>query len=114
MNGEHSFDLQIPGAGQGAFTDGCTRQFPGFTSGDFDCDNNFGGCFAKSGCSRLPKSLQKGCDWRYDVYKWFEQGGQTNNPYVDFARVRCPSELTKITGAAPLDDAEYPPYSLHD
>jgi len=42
VSGEHSFDLQIPGAGQGIFTNGCTAQFSGHSSGDFDCDNNYG------------------------------------------------------------------------
>lgn len=108
VNGDHSFDLQIPGAGQGAFTNGCTRQFSGFTSGDFDCNNNYGGCFDKSGCAKLPQALQAGCEWRYDWYRWFAAGGQTNNPYVDFRRVRCPEELTNISGSIPTDDADYP------
>lgn len=43
VSGDHSFDLQIPGAGQGAFTNGCDAMFSGFRSGDFDCDNSFGG-----------------------------------------------------------------------
>lgn len=43
VSGDHSFDLQIPAAGQGAFTNGCDAMFPGFRSGDFDCDNSFGG-----------------------------------------------------------------------
>lgn len=112
VNGEHSFDLQIPGAGQGIFTDGCTAQFDGFSSGDFDCDNNYGGCHEKAGCSRLPKELQAGCRWRYDWYRWFAQGGQTNNPYVDFRRVRCPAELTDISGSMPTDDDLYPEVDL--
>jgi len=108
VNGEHSFDLQIPGAGQGAFTSGCTRQFNGFSSGDFDCDKNYGGCNDISGCDRLPAEQQEGCRWRYNWYKWLAADGQTNNPYVDFRRVRCPTELTDITGSVPLDDADFP------
>jgi len=108
VNGEHSFDLQIPGAGQGIFDTGCTRQFRNYKSGDFDCDNNYGGCDDKSGCSRLPSDLREGCEWRFDWYQWLKQNGQTNNPWVKFRRVRCPSQLTEISGSTPLDDAEYP------
>jgi hypothetical protein len=59
VSGSHSFDLQIPGAGQGIFTNGCTAQFPGQgrSSGDFDYDNNYGGCNDKSGCARLPEEI---------------------------------------------------------
>jgi len=106
--GEHSFDIQIPGAGQGLFTSGCIAQFSGFTSGDFDCDNNYGGCFEKIGCQRLPKALQPGCEWRYDWYRWFIHGGKTNNPYVNFRRVQCPTELTDISMSTPNDDGDYP------
>lgn len=105
VSGEHSFDIQIPGAGQGIFTNGCTAQFPNHTSGDFDCDNNYGGCSDKSGCARLPQVLQKPCEWRYDWYRWLAKGGQSNNPYVDFRRVRCPKELTDISGSVPDDEA---------
>jgi len=112
VSGDHSFDLQIPGAGQGLFTNGCTAQFPGYDSGDFDCDNNYGGCFERSGCSRLPPALQSGCEWRYDWYRWLAAGGQTNNPFVDFRRVRCPQHLTNITGSVPLDDDEHPEIDL--
>lgn len=108
VSGDHSFDLQIPGAGQGIFTDGCTKQFPGQSSGDFDCDNNYGGCHAIEGCARLPVELRPGCEWRYTWYKWLAAGGQTNNPYVDFRRVRCPRQLVDISGSVPLDDASYP------
>jgi len=110
--GEHSFDIQIPGAGQGIFTNGCTAQFPSHTSGDFDCDNNYGGCLDKSGCARLPAELRAGCEWRYDWYHWFAEGGQTNNPFVDFRRVRCPEHLTNISGSVPNDDAVHPEIDL--
>lgn len=111
VSGEHSFDLQLPSAGQGAFTNGCSRQFPGYSSGDFDCDNNYGGCSSKAGCRRQPPALQPGCAWRYDVYKWLEAGGRTNNPYVRFARVQCPGVLSSVTGSVPTDDAQYPLYT---
>jgi len=113
VNGEHSFDIQIPGAGQGAFTDGCTRQFGG-NSTDFDCDNNYGGCNEKSGCDRLPSPLRSGCRWRYDWYQWLIQNGQSNNPYVDFRRVQCPEHLTNISGSVPLDDHDYPEFRVEN
>mmetsp|Transcript_18125 Transcript_18125/g.34188 ORF Transcript_18125/g.34188 Transcript_18125/m.34188 type:complete len:411 (+) Transcript_18125:2-1234(+) len=108
VNGKHSFDLQIPGAGQGAFSQGCNRQFPGYTSGDFDCDLNYGGCNDISGCSRMPHVLQRGCEWRFNWLKWLVARGQTNNPYIRFRRVQCPTELTDLTGTVPLDDHLYP------
>lgn len=114
VNGEHSFDLQIPGAGQGIFDNGCTRQFSGFNSGDFDCDNNYGGCNDKSGCSRLPPALQDGCEWRYDWYKWLIASGQSNNPWVRFRRVKCPSQLTAISGSVADDDGNYPEINPSD
>merc|ERR1712217_756484 len=108
VNGDHSFDLQIPGAGQGLFTDGCTRQFSGHSSGDFDCDNNYGGCNDRSGCQRQPETLRSGCEWRYDWYRWLSEGGQTNNPWIDFRRVQCPEHLTNISGSVPDDDSVHP------
>lgn len=115
VNGDHSFDLQIPAAGQGAFSDGCVRQFEGYDKGDFDCDNNYGGCDDISGCARLPESLRPGCEWRYsDSYKWLQDSGRSNNPYVDFRRVQCPPELVRVSGAAPLDDANFPKIDYGD
>jgi hypothetical protein len=107
VTGSQSFDLQIPGAGQGIFTSGCTKQFGG-QAGDYDCDNRYGGCDAIAGCARLPVVLRPGCEWRYTWFKWLVANGQTNNPYVRFRRVRCPQPLTAITGSIPLDDANYP------
>merc|ERR1712137_387882 len=112
VSGEHSFDLQIPGAGQGIFTNGCTAQFSGHSSGDFDCDNRYGGCNSKAGCARLPEELRGACEWRYDWFHWLEHEGQTNNPYVDFRRVRCPEQLTALSGSVPLDDDEFPAADL--
>jgi len=109
VNGEHSFDLQVPGAGQGLFSDGCAREYPGYSPGDFDCDNRYGGCADIKGCSRLPPGLRPGCEWRYNWYYWLRQDGQTNNPFVRFHRVRCPSEITAISGSTPLDDELFRP-----
>ncbi|KAJ1462834.1 RlpA-like double-psi beta-barrel-protein domain-containing protein-containing protein, partial [Pelagophyceae sp. CCMP2097] len=105
VSGDHSFDLQIPGAGQGQFS-GCVRQYGNaFSNGDFDCDNHYGGCSDASGCSRLPQELQAGCEWRYGhSYMWLKPGGRSNNPFVRFRRVQCPKELIDITGSTPNDD----------
>jgi hypothetical protein len=112
--GEHSFDLMIPGAGQGAFNAGCPRQFPGYSSGQFDCNNNWGGCGDVGGCASLPPELRAGCEWRYTWYYWNAANGKTNNPYVDFRRVRCPSQLIGISGSAPLDDGDFPAIDVGD
>jgi len=114
VNSNHSFDLQIPGAGQGAFTNGCPKQFPGYSSGKFDCNNNWGGCDTKAGCADLPAALRPGCEWRYDWYRWLVDGGQTNNPFVKFRRVRCPEHLTNKTGSIPNDDLQYPEVNLDE
>jgi len=109
VSGDHSFDLMIPGAGQGVFTSGCTKQFPGYSTGDFDCDNRHGGCSNISGCSRLPPVMQDACRWRYEWLQWLEKAGKTNNPYVDFRRVKCPQLLTQVSGSVPDDDgADFP------
>jgi len=114
VNGEHSFDVQVPGAGQGIFASGCAAQFPGYAPGDFDCDNNYGGCNDKSGCGRLPPELRPGCEWRYNWLRWLAAGGQSNNPYVKFRRVRCPGQLVSISGSTPVDDDAYPDINLAD
>jgi len=112
VTGDHSFDLQIPGAGQGLFSNGCSAQFQGFEAGDFDCDNLYGGCHERGGCDRLPLELQAGCKWRYDWYHWLKSSGKTNNPFVDFRRVRCPPQIVAVSGSTPLDDADYPEISV--
>jgi len=108
VTGEHSFDIQIPGAGQGIFDTGCVAQFPNHTINDFDCDVRYGGCPRARGCKRLPQELQAGCLWRFEWYKWMGGRGRTNNPWVEFRRVQCPVQLTDISGSIPLDDAEFP------
>jgi len=108
VSGDHSFDIMIPGAGQGAFSNGCSAQFQGFSTGDFDCDTRYGGCTERSGCDRLPAELQDACRWRYDWYHWLENKGKTNNPYVDFRRVRCPTQLTELSGSVAEDDELFP------
>jgi len=112
VSGDHSFDIQIPGAGQGAFADGCRTQFRGYDVGDFDCNNRYGGCYEKGGCENLPKNLREGCRWRFEWYMWMASMGRTNNPYVKFRRVRCPEELTSVSGSIPLDDEEWPAVAI--
>lgn len=107
VTGDHSFDIMIPGAGQGAFSSGCSAQFQGFSSDNFDCGNRFGGCQDKYGCNMLPDELQDACRWRYDWYHWLEHEGRTNNPFVEFRRVRCPRALVDISGSEPTDDQDY-------
>mmetsp|Transcript_62000 Transcript_62000/g.135582 ORF Transcript_62000/g.135582 Transcript_62000/m.135582 type:complete len:468 (+) Transcript_62000:112-1515(+) len=113
VTGDHSFDIQIPGAGQGIFTNGCANQFSTFSVEAFDCANNYGGCQDSTGCSKLPESLQAGCHWRYEWLKW-NTGAKTNNPYVDFRRVKCPTQLTDISWSIPLDDDEYPEINIDE
>jgi len=116
----HSFDLQIPAAGQGIFDQGCARQYSGFSKGDFDCDNNYGGCGSISGCENLPDFLKEGCYWRYAkrasddsyIYGWRVEDNKSDNPMADFRRVKCPSLLTDISGAWPENDPNYPEVDL--
>jgi len=108
VTGQHSFDIQIPGAGQGIFDKGCVAQFDGYKSSDFDCGNKYGGCENKTGCARLPHKLREGCEWRYDWYDWKKASGKTNNPYVAYRRVRCPKKIVDISGSTPTDDKDWP------
>lgn len=109
VTGHHSFDIQIPGAGQGIFDKGCIAQFDGYASSDFDCGNKYGGCDNKTGCESLPKGhLQEGCKWRYDWYDWKKASGKTNNPFVSYRRVQCPKQIIEISGSTPKDDADWP------
>eukprot|EP00168_Porphyra_purpurea_P011685 TRINITY_DN2975_c0_g1_i5.p5 TRINITY_DN2975_c0_g1~~TRINITY_DN2975_c0_g1_i5.p5 ORF type:complete len:146 (-),score=29.37 TRINITY_DN2975_c0_g1_i5:163-600(-) len=108
VTGEHSFDLQVPGSGRGAFPDGCARQYPGKKGSDFDCNTLYGGCNTIAGCAKLPSGLRAGCKWRYNWFKWLVEGGKTNNPYVRFRRVRCPSKLVRKSGFKSRDDRDFP------
>lgn len=114
VTGDHSFDIQIPGAGQGIFSNGCTAQFPNTTVDDFDCGVRYGGCHTQGGCKSLPEELQAGCLWRFEWYKWMKGVGRTNNPWVEFRRVKCPEHLSAISGAVPMDDDDYPAVNLTD
>mmetsp|Transcript_34510 Transcript_34510/g.95417 ORF Transcript_34510/g.95417 Transcript_34510/m.95417 type:complete len:369 (-) Transcript_34510:168-1274(-) len=108
VKGNHSFDIQIPGAGQGIFAKGCATQYPDQTVDDFDCGKRHGGCSDKGGCARLPAELQKGCEWHFEWFEWLKSGGRSNNPFVKFRRVQCPMKLVAISGATPTDDTDFP------
>eukprot|EP00416_Gambierdiscus_australes_P033446 CAMPEP_0171107584 /NCGR_PEP_ID=MMETSP0766_2-20121228/67120_1 /TAXON_ID=439317 /ORGANISM="Gambierdiscus australes, Strain CAWD 149" /LENGTH=357 /DNA_ID=CAMNT_0011568927 /DNA_START=77 /DNA_END=1150 /DNA_ORIENTATION=- len=104
VKGSHSFDILIPGAGQGIFSKGCAAQYSHFSVDDFDCGKRHGGCSKKSECARLPEALRAGCEWRFDWFRWLREDEQTNNPYVKFRRVQCPLRITDISGTTPDDD----------
>jgi len=86
--GENHFDLQMPGGGLGIF-DGCSSQF-GVDANSWG--QRYGGLSSAAECSKLPASLQKGCEWRFG---WFENA---DNPSMEFEEVECPAELTQKTG----------------
>lgn len=79
-------------------------QHRSYAPGDFDCDTRYGGCRDRDGCERLPPVLQEACRWRYDWLHWMEKDGKTHNPWVVYRRVRCPKQLTDISGSVPVDD----------
>jgi len=112
--GNHSFDIMIPGAGQGIFSGGCHAQFPSHAVDDFDCGNRHGGCSRKSGCAKLPAELRPGCEWRHDWYRWLAGGGRTNNPFIKFRRVQCPMKIVERSGTSPSDDSWMPAASLSE
>lgn len=109
-----SFELLVPGSGQGAFSGGCAAQYEGVAKDDFDCGNRHGGCKTKEGCAKLPPELRKGCEWRHEWYKWLAVmgAGRTNSPFVKFRRVMCPEKLSEISGSSPSDDGFQPQADL--
>jgi len=106
--GDHSFDIHIPGAGLRSYESGCTAQFPKSDKDDFDCGKRFGGCLHNSSCAKMPDELQGGCAWHHEWYRWMAGGGRTISPFVKFRRVRCPGKLTSISRATPTDDYDFP------
>lgn len=89
------FDILMPGGGVGAF-DGCSRQY-GSIPGE-----RYGGVTSRDQCDQMPSALKQGCYWRFD---WFKG---SDNPDFNFEQVRCPSELTSITGCTRSDDGQFP------
>eukprot|EP00933_Yihiella_yeosuensis_P053443 TRINITY_DN51686_c0_g1_i1.p1 TRINITY_DN51686_c0_g1~~TRINITY_DN51686_c0_g1_i1.p1 ORF type:complete len:335 (+),score=50.13 TRINITY_DN51686_c0_g1_i1:84-1007(+) len=109
--GENHFDLQIPGGGFGIF-DACTgtstrhpAQFP--KSPTEAWGSRYGGLLAAGGktasaCQRIPEAVRAGCIWFYNYMEALD------NPKVHFARVRCPKQLTEVSGCRRSDDVEAP------
>lgn len=97
-----NIDFQIPGGGLGAFTQGCPAQWGTPAS---QWGQTYGGVQSTSECSKLPKPLQEGCQWR------FSQWG--DNPVLKGApkRVRCPKSLIDRSGCQRKDDNTVSPYS---
>jgi len=89
--GSNHFDLAIPGGGFGIF-DSCTKEFPGTPASNWG--QRYGGVSSRDQCSGLPSVLQAGCQFRFD---WF---ANSDNPSVNFVEVKCPSELTSLSGCA--------------
>ncbi|KAI8802993.1 RlpA-like double-psi beta-barrel-protein domain-containing protein-containing protein [Cladochytrium replicatum] len=88
--GANQFDLQIPGGGLGIF-DGCSQQF------NVDANTwgqRYGGVASLADCSKLPAALQAGCKWRFG---WFMGA---DNPAATFQEIKCPAELTALSGCA--------------
>jgi hypothetical protein len=96
--GSNHFDLLIPGGGVGLFN-GCQSQFGQSLPGQ-----QYGGVSSRSECdsSNMPQALRNGCYWRFD---WFQNA---DNPTVNFKQVKCPSELTSISGCKRSDDGQFP------
>ncbi|KAH7016270.1 RlpA-like double-psi beta-barrel-protein domain-containing protein-containing protein [Microdochium trichocladiopsis] len=94
----NQFDLLVPGGGVGAF-DGCREQYGGPFPGQ-----QYGGVSLRSECdsSSMPAILKGGCNWRFD---WFMNA---DNPTVNFKQVKCPNQLTEISGCVRDDDWMFP------
>lgn len=86
---QNHFDIEMPGGGVGLYPLGCVRQWNASSTGWGD---RYGGVHTKKECAQLPAALQKGCEFRFD----FMEG--VPNPDVSFYQVKCPPELTAITG----------------
>ncbi|OZJ04288.1 hypothetical protein BZG36_02578 [Bifiguratus adelaidae] len=96
-----NFDIQIPGGGVGLF-DACTAEYNAPPGG---WGAQYGGISSQTQCSQLPASLQKGCNWRFT---WF-----ADNPTISsISRVKCPSQLTDLSGCIRNDDASQPAPSV--
>lgn len=81
------FDIAIPGAGAGIFTQGCINQY-----GNYNYGAQYGGVSSSSGCDGLPPAQKAGCKWRFD---WFMNA---DNPSVTYKSVACPLSIINISG----------------
>jgi hypothetical protein len=93
--GSNHFDILMPGGGVGLF-DGCSAQYGSIPGAQY------GGVSSRTECEQMPAALREGCFWRFD---WF---GGADNPGVEFEQVRCPGELTAISGCVRNDDGSFP------
>lgn len=96
---DNQFDLQIPGGGVGLF-DGCSVEFGQALPGE-----QYGGVTSRDQCDQMPAKLQAGCYWRFD---WFLNA---DNPAFEFNQVKCPSEITAISGCVRDDDSSFPDWN---
>ncbi|KAJ1325916.1 Glycosyl hydrolase family 45 [Microdochium nivale] len=96
--GQNHFDLMMPGGGVGLF-DGCSRQYGRPLPGQ-----QYGGVSSRSDCdsASMPAALRAGCYWRFD---WFKNA---DNPNMSFTQVKCPAQLTAISGCTRADDGRFP------
>lgn len=111
--GEALFDLAIPGAGVGPFSQqACVEQYSAPPAG-------YGRCETKSDCDKLPKLLQGACrfrfDWINDLHKSKRDVAGLKSAAsgalgvkVDYSRVKCPSELVAKSKYVLADDDSYP------
>jgi hypothetical protein len=88
------FDLQIPGGGVGLFN-ACTKQWNAPQNG---WGAQYGGVGSAAECNALPTQIRNGCQFRFG--SWF-QGA--NNPTMTYQRVKCPQQLTDISGCKRSD-----------
>lgn len=85
----NQFNLALPGGGVDNEPIGCTKQWHAPADGWGD---RHGGVHTEAQCNNLPKDLQQGCKFRFE----FLEG--VNDTSISYAQVKCPHEITKITG----------------
>ncbi len=82
------------GGGVGIWTGGVRGQFgEGYAWGQ-----QYGGVSSREQCYGLPDKIQKGCQFRWD----FMNGA--DNPYASYRQIRCPKEISDISGCRRSDD----------
>lgn len=111
--GEALFELAVPGAGNGPFSQqACVEQYSAPPAG-------YGRCKTKSDCEKLPAVLQAACRFRFDwindlhtpkrdVAGLASAASGNLGVKVDYERVRCPSELVAKSKYVLPDDNNYP------
>ena len=94
QNSDH-FDIAIPGAGAGIFTQGCPNQY-----GAYNFGAQYGGVSNSNECDNLPNPQKAGCKWRFD---WFKNA---DNPSVTYKSVACPASIINISGCVNKNSAD--------